>query len=158
MEEQNERSGRRGNWVGVVIFLLLIIGPQLVRLLNNVAGNISGNIPALNANVFIPALIGLVVVAAAVVGVIRSFTSARRSRLPTSPTIEPRPPMQPPRPSSLPTSRFDLPNSNDYNQAWMPAPPKFDPIIDPRILGFGIAGLVAFAIIFGALLAITGSP
>lgn len=158
MEEQNERSGRRGNWVGVVIFLLLIIGPQLVRLLNNVAGNISASIPALNANVLIPALVALVVVVTAVVGVIRSFTSARRSRLPSPPTIEPRPPMQPPRPSALPTSRFDRSNGSDYDPAYMPTPPKFDPIIDPRILGFGIAGLVAFAIVFGALLAITGSP
>jgi hypothetical protein len=54
----------------------------------------------------------------------------------------------PPRPSSPPpTGRGNLPGS-----------PQFDPIINPRILTFGIVGLVLLGGAFLAILAIAGGP
>jgi hypothetical protein len=38
-----------------------------------------------------------------------------------------------------------------------PGPPRFEPIIDPRILTFGIIGLLAFGGIFLAILFFAGS-
>ena len=39
----------------------------------------------------------------------------------------------------------------------LPTPPRFEPIIDPRILTFGIVGLLIFGAIFLAILFLAGS-
>ncbi|WP_298815912.1 hypothetical protein [Chloroflexus sp.] len=158
MEQRRRGSG----WIGWLIFLLFILGPSilppLARWLSQQTGLQIGT-----TELFITLIVLMVVISigSSIFGALRRagegtgmprmpeandpFSSSSQQgdvfRLPSSTPEEvfriPPPPPEPPR---LPTSSTQLPGA-----------PRFDPIIDPRILAFGLIGLMFIGLVFGVL-------
>lgn len=157
------QSGRGNSWIGWLIFIVLIFGgrflPPVAAWLSQVTG-LPITVPTL-----IIAVIALSVVGSVVSSVARQVGKARGpgdTRLPTTVTMAPpsspsSPPpasMRPPPPSSAPS----LPSPRlPSGEQRLPGPPKFEPIIDPRILTFGILGLLVLGGAFVVLLALGGA-
>ena len=158
MEEDNRKRGVNwGSLIGWLIFILVIGGGPLLRLL----GNVSGGALTLPPNL-LPLLIGGLVVLSIVVSAVRSIGRSGRSsgdvRLPTS-TAPPRP-LNLPRARSADSDRPSIPSSPrafvlppSSKDLRLPQPPRFEPVINPTILTLGIVGLV---ILGGMALAIFG--
>ena len=107
MQQQPKRKQTFSNWLGVVIFLLVAVGPTIWRIISSIFAGAGFSLPA---GVPVPALIiGAIVVAVMISGAINVVRRAQRSEtsLPTSlPTSMPAPlPTAPPKPASLPTAR-----------------------------------------------------
>ncbi|GAB4424940.1 MAG: hypothetical protein OHK0015_04400 [Chloroflexi bacterium OHK40] len=153
------QQSKGGGWLGWLIFIFLVFG---VRFLPPVAAWLS---QVTGLTITVPMLIVAVIVGSVVVtiasSIIRQATVGRsraETRLPT-PTAPPLPPQksggQPP---SLPRSTMPRPRLPTGEQR-LPGPPRFEPIIDPRILSFGILGVVVLgAFFFVALLIAGGIP
>lgn len=156
-----QRSRRSGSsWIGWLIFVFLVFG---VRFLPPVAAWLS---QVTGLTITVPMLIIAVVVLSVVVSIVSALAgsmnqsgsdepgmpssppqapSSPRSRslpkAPTPPTASAPPRASSPWPTTTPGSglpRARLPSG----QQQLPGPPRFEPIIDPRILGIGIVGLV----------------
>lgn len=143
---QQNRRGRNG-WIGWVIFALVIFGP---RFLGPVASTLSQatGLP-ISTGVLLATIIGLGVVGSIVSSIVREVNRGRSStetRLPTGMPPSMPPPAAPPptvaRPPSTPggVTPLRLPPGEQR----LPGPPRFEPIIDPRILTWGILGLILF--------------
>jgi hypothetical protein len=180
MEPQKKpKRNASGNWIGIVIFILVIVGPQIANVISNLVSSISGGAVSLSPNMLIPLLILGAVLISALVGIGRAISSAGDSR-PAPPgsygSNMPRPPAPPhrestagrnppapmsprnasPPPSALPKSLQQHRQRSDLRPGQLPEPPRFEPIIDPHVLSFGLAGLLVFAVIFGALFVLAG--
>jgi hypothetical protein len=165
------QSGRSGNsWFGWLVFIFLVFGsrflPPLAAWLSQVTG-----LP-----VTVPMLIGAVVVLAVVASVgsslVQQVGKARSSgdtRLPTPgpaappaprpatpPPVQPRAGGQPRAPSLPPSATMSAPRLPSGEQR-LPSPPRFEPIIDPRIFAFGVVGLVVLGGLFFLALLLAGS-
>ncbi|MCS6881364.1 MAG: hypothetical protein RMK84_10335 [Oscillochloridaceae bacterium] len=147
-----QRSERGGGWVGWLIFFLLIFGFRFLPPIANWLTQVTG------ITITVPMLIIAFTVLAVVVSIGGSLVRAAgrsgtsgRSRLPSSLPLPPQPsappkPAAPPWPPTIPST--NLPRARlPGGQEQLPRPPRFEPIIDPRIFAAGIAGLV----ILGAL-------
>jgi hypothetical protein len=146
MQEDNKR--RRGNWssaIGWLIFILVIAGGPLLNLLRGALGG-AVNLPSN----LLPMLIGGLVALSILVSIVRSLGTARRgrgdTRLPTG--TEPMPPFGGPAAPRMPPPSpraFTMPASS--RQPTLPSPPRFEPVINPKILALGIVGALALAIL-----------
>jgi hypothetical protein len=162
------QSGR-GGWIGWLIFIFVVFGSRFLPPLANWLSQVTG------LNITVPMLIGAVVILA-VVGSIgsslaRQVSKARGSgdmRLPTSlspPQAGPSPrpgtpprPVAPPRPLQLPPSSSNMPRARlPSGEQRLPGAPRYEPIIDPRILAFGIVGLLVLGGFFFLALLLAGS-
>ena len=162
------RKRNRINWgslIGWLIFILIIAGGPLARLIGRAVG---GSV-SLPAN-WLPILIGTLVVLSIVVSAVRALGTTVRSRgdvrLPTDASAPPRAPsapmppfggpaglpQQPPAPPATPRS-FTLPP--DRAAPRLPPAPRFEPVINPRILLLGILGLILLG--GAALVVLVGS-
>ncbi len=184
MEPQKKpKRNASGNWIGIVIFILVIAGPQIANVISNLISSISGGAVSLSPNTLIPLLILGAVLLSALIGVGRALRSAGDTRAGPAPSRGsnmPRPPMSspgssapgagqrpaaplpprnfsPPSSSSLPKSLQQNQQSSDLRPGQLPGPPRFEPIVDPRVLSFGLAGLLVFGVIFGLLFVFAGT-
>jgi len=146
-----QQRGRGGNsWIGWVIFVLLVFGS---RLLPPVAAWLSQatGLP-ITTPMLIAVVVGLSVVGSVVGSVARNVGKDRASsepRLPTMTTLPPPSSTSAPRMSELPrpsTGANPLPRMPSGQE--LPGPPRFEPIIHPRIITFGIIGLLVGGGIF----------
>lgn len=147
-----QRSGRGGSWIGWLIFLFLVFGvrflPPVATWLSQVTG-LTITVPML-----IMAVVGLTLVVSIVGAVTRTIGEARgpdatdlptttiKPPMPTAPSLPPPklPKASSPWPTSAPSS--ELPRAHmPSGKQQLPRPPRFEPIIDPRILLFGILGI-----------------
>lgn len=154
-----QQRRRSSAWIGWVLFLVIAfsarLAPPLVAWINQATGL------SLSPGALIGAALLLYIAFVAVNQVFRTIQGASRSsetRLPT-PTQPPRPVAPPRQPSQPPAmgrpTQLRPPNRPDSSAR----PPRFEPIIDPRILAFGILGLLGLgAFFFVALLLSSGLP
>jgi hypothetical protein len=155
-----QKRGGGNNWIGGVIFVVLIFGSRLFPPLANWLSQVTGQ------NITVPMLIGAVVVLSVVGSVAGSALRniGRRGaggdvRLPTQAPMLPPPVMPTARmdwPSATPTrsdSRTRLPSGEQPTFG----PPRYEPIIDPRVLIFGIIGLLIFGGFFLVALLLSNS-
>ncbi len=155
-----QQRGRGGNsWIGWVIFVLLVFGS---RLLPPVAAWLSQatGLP-ITTPMLIAVAVGLSVVGSVVGSVARSVGKARASsetRLPTMTTLPPPSSTSAPRMSQLPrpSSGANPPPRLPSGQQQLPGPPRFEPIIHPRVLTFGIIGLLVIGGLFLAAVLMLG--
>ncbi|WP_322496263.1 hypothetical protein [Chloroflexus sp.] len=159
MEQRRRGSG----WIGWLVFLLFILGPSILPPLARWLTQQTG-VPIGTTELFI-ALIVLMVVISVIFGALRqssegggrpsmpeendpfSIPSAQGEvfRLPSANPDEVfRMPPPPPEPPRMPASSTNLPGA-----------PRFEPIIDPRILTIGIIGVVFIGLVFGVLFLLT---
>lgn len=146
---QRKRGGN--NWIGIVVFLAIVIGPPIANALSRIIFQATGY--SVSSDLIIGGIIILAILTSIGVSVARSagrINSGSETRLPTT-TVSPPPMSQPPRPSTPPTMRG--PTSQPTK---LPGAPKFEPVIDPRILTFGLVGLACFGVIFFAILSFAG--
>lgn len=148
--QRGERGG--GGWIGWLIFFLLIFGFRFLPPIANWLTQVTG------ITITVPMLIIAFTVLAVAVSIGSSLVRAAgrsgtsgRSGLPASLPM-PSQPSAPPKPASPPwpptTPSANLPRARlPSGQEQLPKPPRFEPIIDPRIFAAGLAGLV----ILGAL-------
>jgi hypothetical protein len=155
-------SGRNG-WIGWLIFILIIFGGRLLPPVAAWLSQVTG-LP-ITTPMLLVGLIVLSVIGSIVNSVARQATRARDSSSPGLPTpmTTSRPPTQP-RPAPPPTSaglpptvtRLPPPRLPSGEQR-LPGPPRFEPIIDPRILTVGIVGLLVLGAFFLVALALGGA-
>jgi hypothetical protein len=121
----DQRDQRRINWsslIGWVIFLcILLLGP-LSGLLRRV---FSGGLP----RGWLPYILGGLAIIVIAVAAVRTFGR----------TSTPQPPQWPAGTMSPSTMRPPIPPGGG---SYQPTPPRFDPLISPRLLTAGIVGLV----------------
>jgi hypothetical protein len=163
-----QQRGRGGNgWIGWVIFFLLIFGSRLLPPIAGWLTQLTGF--TITPPMLIVGLIALSVVGSLAGSVGRQISRARASgetRLPTPlappasqapPAARPAPPRTPGSlPPTLSVDKLPPPRLPSGEQK-LPSPPRFEPIIDPRVLTFGILGLLGLGAIFLVLLAIGGA-
>jgi hypothetical protein len=165
--QQNRRGGGSG-WFGWIIFLFLIFGTRFLPPVANWLSQVTG------LSITPPLIIAAVVVLGVVISVgssilqtVNQSRNAGDTRLPTGmPPSSPPPPMSPPPSARIPppSTRIPPPMSSrsslghkGMGQPQLPRPPRFEPIIDPRILAFGVIGLIAMSIIFFVALIVLGA-
>lgn len=167
--QQNKRGGN--NWVGFVVFFVLVFGsqifPPLARWLTQVSG-----VPISQTMIY-GAVVVLGLILPAVVSAISSVRmpgNGGDTRLPTQlgrPIQLDQPPMpaerlpdwaRPNKPTKLdpPPTVGQLPNRTQQKLPTGQLPrlgkPQFEPIINPRVLTIGLVGLICFGLIFGLLI------
>ncbi len=142
-----QRKQNNNSWAGIIVFLLLMFGSPITRFLTSVIYQATGI--QVNPGMLLVGLIILSVIVSLLVPMLRNIGGESRSnetRLPTGPTH-----MPPSSPPSTPRAMTPPPTPPQISAA-----PRFDPIIDPRILIFGVIGLVFFGVIFLFMLSMTG--
>jgi hypothetical protein len=153
MERQRKPRGGN-NWIGLVIFLVVMFGSPLSSFVSGLIFQATG--VSVSSGVLV---IGLIVVAVAVSLVGSAVRSAGRfnigseTRLPSGPTSAPQMSAPPSRPAQLPPSM----SGSGLPPAQLPGGPRYEPVINPRILAIGVAGLLLFGVIFLAILAMSGA-
>ena len=164
-DDRNRRQANWGSMIGWLIFLMAIAGPAIVNGINQFIG---GSF-TLSSNLLPLIIFGLLALSI-VVPIVRSIGGAARSsgetRLPTSsnPTARtptttrtptaPQPPFgdtttrtptapQPPFGNTNTTSTTrSINTSTRRGNSQVPSPPRFEPIINPTILAFGVVGVL----------------
>lgn len=167
------QSGRgRSGWIGWLIFVFFVFGGRFLPPLANWLSQITGL--TITPPMLIVAVIVLAVVGSLLGSVARQAGRLRGSndtRLPLPPTLPPPTSMSSPRPGQttrtasppspirLPTASSDrLPQSRlPTGDPKLPSPPRFEPIIDPRVLTFGVLGMLVFGLFLLVLFAIAGA-
>jgi len=152
MQENNKKRGT--NWssaIGWLIFILVIAGGPLLNLLRGALGGVV-NLPSY----LLPLLIGGLVALSILVSVVRSLGGSRRgrsdTRLPT--TSAPMPPFGGPAvPRMPPSASMPRPYPPPGGDQRLPSATRFEPVINPKILAFGIVGVLLLA---GAALLVSG--
>ena len=149
MQENNKKRGV--SWssaIGWLIFILVVAGGPLLNLLRSALGGVV-NLPAN----LLPMLIGGLVALSILVSVVRSLAGSRRSqsdtRLPTGNV--PMPPFAGPAAPRMPPSTR-LPQSPAGRDRRLPSTTRFEPVINPKLVAFGIVGvllLAGAALLFG---------
>ena len=150
MQENNKKRGT--SWssvIGWLIFILVVAGGPLLNLLRNALGG-AVNLPSN----LLPTLIGGLVALSILVSVVRSLGGSRRSqgdtRLPTG--NAPMPPFGGPAAPRMPP-RMTVPQSPAGRDQRLPSAPRFEPVINPKIVALGIVGVLLLA---GAALLLYG--
>ncbi|MEP7189309.1 MAG: hypothetical protein ABI901_08985 [Roseiflexaceae bacterium] len=150
MQENNKKRG--ASWssvIGWLIFILVIAGGPLLNLLRNALGG-TVNLPSN----LLPILIGSLVVLSMLVSAVRSMAGSRRNqsdtRLPTG--NAPMPPFAGPAAPRMPPSTI-MPQFPVGRDQRLPSAPRFEPVINPRIVALGIVGVLLLA---GAALLLAG--
>jgi hypothetical protein len=153
---QQKRRSDIGSWLSWLIFLLLIFGSRFLPPVANWLTQTTG-LP-----ITTPMLIGALVMLSIAVSLIGSV--ARRGE-------QPREPLE--RPPTPPSSRPDLPTTSspfpppsveatgrlrDLGPQSVPQPPRFEPIMSPRMLLVGIIGLVFIGLFLFLAMLIVGTP
>lgn len=158
MEQRRRGSG----WIGWLMFFLFILGPSILPPLARWLSRQTGlQIGATELFIALIVLMVVISVGSSIVGALRRSSEGRSKpslpgaddtlstpsgrgdvfRLPPSAPEEVfRAPPPPPEPPRLPASSANLPSA-----------PRFEPVIDPRILTIGIIGLVFLGVLFGVL-------
>lgn len=150
-----QRSRRSGNsWIGWLIFLFLVFG---VRFLPPVAAWLS---QVTGLTITVPMLIIAVVALSVIVSIVSAVVGSMNQSGPDEPGMPSAPPKAPSLPKapapptspSLPRASSPWPTTTPGSglprvrlpsgQQQLPGPPRFEPIIDPRVLSIGIAGFV----------------
>jgi len=152
MQENKKRRG--ASWssaIGWLIFILVVAGGPLLNLLRTALGG-TINLPSN----LLPMLIGGLVALSILVSVVRSLAGSRRSqsdtRLPTG--NEPMPPFAgPAAPRMPPRASAPQPYSPSNREQRLPSAPRFEPVINPKIVALGIVGVLLLA---GAALVLAG--
>jgi hypothetical protein len=158
--QRSERGG--GGWIGWLIFFFLIFGFRFLPPVANWLTQVTGT------TITVPMLIIAFTVLAVVVSIgsslVRAAGRSGNAGQPGMPSSLPVPqqPSAPPKPASSPwpptTSSTNLPRARlPSGQEQLPKPPRFEPIIDPRIFVTGIAGLVILGALFLLFLVLTGA-
>ena len=153
---QQKRRSDVGSWLSWLIFLLLIFGSRFLPPVANWLTQTTG-LP-----ITTPMLIGALVMLSIAVSLISSV--ARRGEQPREPLERPPTP-----PSSLPdlpptSSPFPPPaveatgKLRDLGPQSVPQPPRFEPIISPRMLIVGIIGLGFIGLFLFLAMLIVGTP
>lgn len=146
------RGERGSGWIGWLIFLFILFGFRLLAPLANWLSQVTG-LPITPPLLFI-AIIALAVMVSFVNSLIRSAGRSgggSDTRLPTSLPVPSSSTdsqtISSPSPPPVTLSGNPPPAQLTLGEEQLPRPPKFEPIIDPRIFAAGIAGFV----ILGAL-------
>lgn len=163
---QSNRRSSGGGWIGWVIFFVLIFGSRFLPPVANWLSQVTGI--AISPQIMIAVIIGggvLISVMSSLIQTVNKGRESNDSRLPT--TMLPPPPSSssPSAPMQLPPStRMPPPMSTDQalrrlgmSKQELPPPPGFEPIINPRILTFGIVGLLVLGGFFFLALLAAGS-
>lgn len=144
-----EKKPKRPGWsqaIGWLIFLLAVAGGPIINTLRRL---LAGSVSLPSSGNLLPLLIGglvLLSVVVSLVGAAARAGSRGETRLPTGvPPSSTLPPMRLPSAPKLPGG------------SQQPSTPRFDPIFNPRIVAFGIVGLVAIGLI-GLLALQVGAP
>jgi hypothetical protein len=159
--ERKRKNPDISSLIGWAIFILVIAGGPIVRGLQNFLG---GGVQIGN---LLPYLIGGLVLLSVVVSVVRGLAGrGERARLPDhgGPPVQPQPTMTQPMPPfggelglpQFPPAYRDLssPRTRQESSA-LPRPPRFEPIVSPGLLVFGLFGALALG---GAALFVFGLP
>jgi hypothetical protein len=155
MQQNNKKRG--ANWssaIGWLIFILVIAGGPLLNLLRSALGGAVNLPPNL-----LPILIGGLVALSVLVSVLRSVGGSRArqsdTRLPTG-SMPPPPLTGPAGPALPPSASTPRPYTPSGGDTRLPSPPRFEPVINPKILAVGIVGVLllsgAALLVFGLLL------
>lgn len=150
---QNDKR-KRINWgsaIGWVIFALALAGGPILRVLRNMLGG-SVTLPSNLLPMLILGLVGLSLLGSAVAAIGRATRGRGDTRLPTS--AAPPPPARLPQPTRQPGA-LPPPPRQPAGDARLPQAPRFEPIINPRVLAFGIVGALALGVLAVLLL---GAP
>jgi hypothetical protein len=166
-----QQSGRGNSWIGWLIFIFLVFGSRFLPPLANWLTQVTG--VTVTPPMLIVAVIALSVVGSIVGAVARQAGRARSAndtRLPTPPTLsppsdmgsprlgQPSRPAAPPAQTQLPRTSTRLPPARlPSGEQRLPTPPRFEPIIDPRVLTFGILGLLALGAFLLVVLFLAGA-
>lgn len=141
---QRKRGGSN-NWIGIVVFLTVMFGSTIARSLSNIIFQATGM--RIDSNILFIGLIVLAVLISSFSSIIRKADQVNQgteTKLPTTPSMPPPTSMSEQRPPVMPSES-------------LPGSPRFEPVVDPRILIFGIFGIVFFGVIFLFILAMTGA-
>jgi hypothetical protein len=158
MQNNKKKRSGWGSAIGWLIFILIFARGPITRLVQSALSGSSGTftLPT-NLSTLIPLAVAAVVVLTIAASAVRAIGGRRGQdeRLPTG-TQPPRPmslpmppfggpsaPIMPPARAAQPSSprAFTMPAAGSQQQ--LPTAPRFEPIISPRIVLLGIAGLVA---------------
>ena len=151
MQEKKKRGVSWSSAIGWLIFILVVAGTPLLNMLRSALAGIV-NLPAN----LMPMLIGGLVALSILVSVVRSLAGSRRSRndtrLPTG--NAPMPPFAGPAAPRMPPSTV-MPQaySPARREQRLPSAPRFEPVINPKIVALGIVGVLLLA---GAALLLAG--
>jgi hypothetical protein len=153
MQENKKRGTNWSSAIGWLIFILVVAGGPLLNLLRGALGGVI-NLP----NNLLPILIGGLVVLSILVSAVRSMAGSRRNqsdtRLPTG--NAPMPPFAgPAAPRMPPSTTVPQPYSPAGRDQRLPSAPRFEPVINPKIVALGIVGMLLLA---GAALLLAGLP
>jgi hypothetical protein len=153
VQEKKKRGSNIGSLVGPLIFILIFLARPLIGLFRNITGG-TLSLPA-NLTDLIPIAVGAIVVITIAVSAVRALGRTRRGdeRLPTDMST-PRtpntsmPPFSGPQAPRLPNTLPARPTKPArLGQASTPATPRFEPILNPRVVIFGIVGLVLLGVL-----------
>jgi hypothetical protein len=160
MREKKKRGFNIGSLIGWLIFILAFAGAPLLRLLRQVFSGSGVTLPA-NINTLIPLAVAGLVVLSIAISAVRAIGSSRRGddRLPTGTSPPqggaPMPPFAGPSaprmPPAAPQPRAFMPPNGGMSK--LPTAPRFEPMFNPRVVVFGIVGLVVLG---GLLLLVLG--
>ncbi len=145
MEPKRKRSDGR-NWISLVIFLVIAFGSPVSKFITSLIFQTTGQ-PVSSSTLAI-GLVSLIVLAVAV-SVISSVVRGVGRINTGSETQLPSGPMPAPPPMNA--------GGTDQSTSQFPGSPRFEPMINPRILAFGIIGLIFFGGVFLAILSIFGA-
>lgn len=176
MQNPRERDAKRrgsASWIGLLIFLLLVLGPQIINAVSRVVSQITGGGVTVGPNI-IPVIIGGLILLSVLVAVVRSVAGVGGrgdTRLPTSDSVRtssmrtelPKAPPSPYRSSASQSSTLRKVQQgarieSDYTSQHLPGAPQFEPIISGKVLALGILGLMVVALIFGAAFVLSTMP
>lgn len=152
-------SNRGNGLIGILFFLLIVVGPNISGPIANGLSQATGM--NIDRSAVMIGLVVLAVVASALNSVVRRSMRTggpATPRPPTpTPTAPPRLPTGPaPRMPPPPTSARMPPPSLPTSGSPLPGPPRFEPIVNPRVLLFGILGVIVFGGFFLIVLFVSG--
>lgn len=160
--DQKKRPKNSFDWVGIVVFLVIVFGSQFAAQLSQLIFLATG--VRVGSTVLLPIIIVFAVVFPMIVSGLRSLGRSAEggssfppmSQPPMAPPtrVPPANPMAIPPPTApQPLLRPPAPTSNsaslgDMSRQYMPKPPAFEPVINPMVVAWLIGGVV----LFGAIL------